>query len=158
VSPVPSDAQGHGSLDRARYPDVRERIGEDPAQYLDKPLFETSYDGDCSVAGWTIKVRIQSIDSFAVLGAWKGIERNLDRGPRDRVMEMLNDRAQELEAIGERPDRLVERDGRHVPKSEWYIVRDGERLPWEGVDRATAGAAFSEDRFAVATDGGESDE
>jgi hypothetical protein len=153
---MPSEAQGHSGRDRARYPDIRERIGEDPAQWLDKPLFSRPEE-NCSPAGWAIQRRVQGIDSLAVLAAWKGVERNLDRGPRDRVMEMLHGRAQELEEIGERPERLEGGADRVERESQWYIVRDGERVPWSEVDRAAAGAAFAESRLAVATDGGESD-
>ncbi|WP_340099465.1 hypothetical protein [Salinibaculum salinum] len=151
---MPSEAQGHGSMDRARYQKINDEIGEDPAQWLDKPLFK-SPERNSTSAGWAIQHRIKSIDSFAVLGAWKGVERNLERGPRDRVMKMLNERAQELEDIGERPDRLQARDGRDVPEKEWYIVRDGERLSWSEVDRRGATVSFDTGSERAVTDGGE---
>jgi hypothetical protein len=48
---------------------------------------------------------------------------------------MLRDRAAELKEIGERDERVEPSDGRESPATDWYLVRDGERIPWSEVDR-----------------------
>jgi hypothetical protein len=90
--------------DRERFPGLRDDLGEDPARFLDRPLF----DGDEHTAspGAIMRARIRGIDYLATLRAWKAVERNLDRGPRDRVIEMLEDREQWLLEHGDRDERL----------------------------------------------------
>lgn len=113
-------------LDREEFPNLREDIGEDPARYLDHDYFLM-----CE----TIRARIRGIDSFAVLRAWEAVERRIDRGPRDKVLEWLEEREAELGEIGERedrPDGPIERD---VPeKTAVWVDDDGDeyvRVPGE---------------------------
>jgi len=98
---LPSENQGSSSTDRARFPDLRDHLGEDPARFLDQPLFGTH-----SNPGRLMRDRIRGIDEVEVVRAWRAVERNLDRGPRDKVLEWLDEREDELEEIGDRPDRL----------------------------------------------------
>jgi len=150
---VPSEHSPSSMLGRERVPELVERIGEDPARWLDRSLF--GGESDTSAPGIMIRARIRGIDDLGVLSAWKAVERRLDRGPREKVMQMLEDREQELEEIGERPDRLQERDGRDVPETEWYLVRDGERLPWSEADRKGATVSFDNGAGHAVTDGSE---
>jgi len=130
---VPTEHSPAQRTDREQFPHLKDDIGEDPARFLDRPLFDAS-DGQTSSA-WFIAQRIGGIDRIEVCRAWKAIERRLERGPRDRIIELLNEREQRLEEIGERSDRLEPIDRESTPK-EWYrIDQDGERTPWEDVDR-----------------------
>jgi hypothetical protein len=80
--------------DRERFPDVKERIDEDPARWLDRePL------------GKTADARIDGIDFLDVVDAWVRVEAELERGPRREVIAKLNQRKAWLEEHGERPDR-----------------------------------------------------
>lgn len=125
---MPSTNQGHGGSDRARYPEIKEEIGEDPARWLDEDLWRRGMtrtkqrgsgyhsqvvlteDEDVSHYGELVKARIRGIDSLEVLARWQAVERDLGRGedggPRQLVIDLLQERASELEEIGERPDRL----------------------------------------------------
>lgn len=151
---MPSEHSPGESSDRERFPGLKDDIGEDPARFLDRPLFNGA-EGMTS-PGWFIAQRIGGIDKIAVCRAWKAVERRLERGPRDRVIKLLEEREQRLEEIGERPDRLQERDGRDLPEKQWFQVdEDGERTPWNEVDRHAAGESLTSRSRAVATDGGE---
>ena len=141
---MPSENQGRTGDSRERYPDVRDDIGEDPARWLDYALID---DQD---AQRMARIRIKSIDSIDVARSWIEVERQLDRGPRKKIIAWLNERIKALEVIGERPDRLEARDGRKLPETNWTL--NGE--DWEDVDRSV-GVPSDERAFAVATDGGE---
>ena len=148
--PVSQDDHTH---DRSE--ELREQFGEDPARFLDRPLFGSDSQFNTE-PGWFIQKRIEGIDSLAVIGVWLAVENSLDHGPRRKVRQMLHQRAQKLQEIGERPDRC-EPGNREPRESEWHIVRDGERKPWDEVDRSVAGVGSGSHELAVATDGGESD-
>jgi hypothetical protein len=115
---------GGRSRDRERFPALQEEISEDPARYLDVDRIE----------GLRLaRARIRGIDFFAVLRAWRAVERNLvangvvSEHHRQQVMEWLDEREAELEEIGERDER-VEPNGRTPsPAAEWsWPDRDGE--------------------------------
>lgn len=93
-----TDAIGRRSTpsDRERFPDVKDRIGEDPARFLDIALEDTT---------GTLSARIRGIDFVDVLDEWVQVEAALDRGPRRKVMARLNQRKNWLQERGERPDR-----------------------------------------------------
>lgn len=81
-----SSAYGRPSAndgDRPTYPEVRERIGEDPARYLVDPDMTT----------WA---RIRGIATEDVLEEWLAVEEEL--GPRRKVVKRLNQRRRELDA------------------------------------------------------------
>lgn len=147
---MPSEHSPGQSADRARFPEMKADLGEDPARWLDWDILGNR-DRERLV-----RARIAAIDRIAVCRAWKAVERTLDRETRDGIIAHLDKREQQLEAIGERPDRLQERDGRDIPDKQWFrITEDGARIPWEDVDRSTAGASLRAGRRAVATDGGD---
>jgi len=141
---MPSKAQGQSGKGRAQFPGVQEDIGEDPARWLDFALID---DQD---ARRMARIRIKSIDQIDVARQWIEVERHLERGPRKKIIAWLNERIKRLEQIGERPDRLEERDGRKTPETSWTL--NGE--DWEDVDRSV-GVGSDDRAFAVATDGGE---
>jgi hypothetical protein len=70
------------SGDRPSNPDIKDRIGEDPARYLVDPDMTT----------WS---RIRGINSEDVLEAWLSVEEDL--GPRRKVIKRLNKRRRELQ-------------------------------------------------------------
>ena len=148
---------------------MRDNIGENPAHFLDQPLF-TGDDG-CSDPVEMIRDRIRGIDRLAVLACWTKVEEELGRTPaggRDRIMEMLADRREFLVDHGERPvdlqtewpqdlpNRYQPYGDREVPPKECHVIRrDGERVPYE--DRpttASVGRSVSSSTTASA-DGGE---
>ncbi|MCU4799783.1 hypothetical protein OB920_05310 [Halobacteria archaeon HArc-gm2] len=144
--------QGGGSRDRERFPDLGERLGEDPARWLDWPILGNR-DRERFV-----KTRIESIDRVAVLRAWKAVERRLGRGesggPRSGIIDALDEREAVLDEIGERPDRLEARD---EPRNLGPVETSWPDRP--DVDEPGDRAVYSRPRRfgpgeAVATDGG----
>lgn len=135
--------------DREVFPHVEERIGEDPARFLDREILVTSslqrfkrregrsnYVPDTATGDPLefIASRIRGIDRLEVIGAWQAVEYRLirtegdhwrDQGGRDKIHELLQERARNLRAIGERPERLTRRE---------VVVEDGqdddEDLAW----------------------------
>ena len=124
---MPSEHQGGSRSDRARYPDLKRDIGEDPARWLDRDLldrpsrvvYETDDRGhvyadfvpdkDVDAAGRMVRDRIHSIDSIEVLDAWYEVEEELGKNegkPRPKVLTWLNERRVELREIGDREDRV----------------------------------------------------
>ncbi|USZ75645.1 hypothetical protein NGM07_20005 [Halorussus vallis] len=107
---------------------LKDDIGENPAQFLDRPLRS---DGELPLM---IRDRIKGIDRLAVLHAYRAVERKLQRGKdiqnlpdsvdpdaldfyehdiepgRQRVLDALDARQQYLEEHGERnlPDWTAE--------------------------------------------------
>ena len=100
-------------------PALREQHGEDPARYLDRDLTErdgtrvtygTDYRGrttanirpdeDTSPHGERVRQRIEGIRSVELLRAWRAVERRLGRGPddgpRQKVLNWIDDREEEL--------------------------------------------------------------
>lgn len=127
---MPSTTQAGSSDDR---PDWRrrleERIGEDPARWLDQDLLEPRMqriqrreredtydevtlvvDHDVAPPGEQVRALIQGMDRIERVEAWRAAERRLGRGedggPRSFVIDLLDERRAQLEEIGERPDRL----------------------------------------------------
>ena len=122
---MPSEQQPAHSGCRERYSNLQEDIGEDPARWLDRDLFDhgISYlddrdepdfekgdqrlvrEGRVSAPGEMIRDRIAGIDTITIARAWRAVERGLDRTPeggRDVVIGFIEDRIDELEANGER--------------------------------------------------------
>jgi len=125
VSPMPSEHSPAAGEGRQRFPRLLEDIGEDPARFLDRDLFEhgqvrleerdvvawdesnqrVARDSDVSAPGRMLRDRIQGIDHLEVARAWRAVERALDRTPeggRDVIIDALETRIAELEADGER--------------------------------------------------------
>lgn len=98
--------------EREVYPHIEERIGEDPARWLDREL-----DGPGPLR--YIESRIAGIDRLAVIKAWRDVEDHLLRTPeegRPAVTERLDRRARELEEHGEREDHLEGVDERRAAR------------------------------------------
>jgi len=94
-------------------PDVVEAIGEDPRRYL---LVDAGRDqlGDDPLL--FAKSRIEGIDRLDVLDYW--LDAEVEVGPRKKVIAWINRRKDELEEIGERPDRLEPRQQTEEPTPE----------------------------------------
>lgn len=102
-------------LSREQFPSLRDQIGEDPARYLDRD--------DLYIA----KIRIRGIDFIEVVRAWKAVERRIDRGPREEVMQLLEERESFLQEHGERDERAAPADRDVRPKEVFWIDEDGRR-------------------------------
>lgn len=151
---------------------LKQKLGENPARFLDHDLVERGNRHTDHTLQRLVRARIRGIDRLEVVNAWIAVERKLARGPRDLIIELLEDRKQYLEAHGERPDdlrstpahELPERyqpTDRDSPDKECYIITsDGERVPIEErpTSISTGGRAFDSltSPTEVATDGGES--
>jgi len=122
---LPSELPRADSGGRETFPNLQADIGEDPARFLDRDLFEhgISYlddrdepdfekgdqrlvrEGKVSAPGEKIRDRIAGIDTITVARAWRAVERGLDRTPeggRNVVIRFIEDRIDELEEQGER--------------------------------------------------------
>ncbi|NHX37643.1 MULTISPECIES: hypothetical protein [Halolamina] len=178
---MPSENQPAGSGSRERFPRMQSDLGEDPARFLDRDLFDHGItrleerdapgyseasqrvvrDADVSASGEMIRDRIRGIDKIAVARAWKAIERRLERTPeggRDVVIGYLDDRIDELEADGERelpghsPEAL-----RELGVEKFEAVEKGDivfRGPDGEITSRTEGASASQ-KLAAMADGGE---
>jgi hypothetical protein len=94
------------SNDRERFPSLKEDIGEDPARYLDHDLIERGSRATSTTLQPLVRARIRGIDEIGVVRAWIAVERRLDRGPRESVIELLEERLAYLQEYGEREDRV----------------------------------------------------
>lgn len=147
---MPSEHSPGESRDRKRFPKLKDDYGEDPARWL-----------DCDILGHSdrkrlVEARIEGIDEIALVRAWIAVERRLDRDTRQGIITRLERREEQLQQIGERPDRVTDRDGREIPDKQVYRVdADGERVPWKDADRSTGLPSSRCRDQPVATDGGE---
>lgn len=126
-----SKAAGSGPT-REQFPGLKDDIGEDPARFLDHELVT---DEDMRRL---VFARIRGIDTIAACRAWIAVERNLDRGPREKIIETLQARIDMLEEIGERPDRLEYWESRDIPEKR--VLIDGvpaDEQPDSAVDKAS---------------------
>lgn len=111
-----------GMPDVEQFPTAVERVGENPARWLDHDLVS---DED---KRWMAQARIEGIDYMEVAASYHSVERQLDRGPRDRVLEWIEDRMAELEERGDRDER-PRRDPdtiREVSHETKLLDEDGE--------------------------------
>jgi hypothetical protein len=116
---MPSESQPGSTVDREEFSRLRSDIGEDPARFLDHELVTDQNLRELALA------RIRGIDEIATCRAWIAVERRLDRGPREAIIERLQERIETLEEIGERPDRLTIREKpRDIPEKR--VIVDGE--------------------------------
>lgn len=84
----------------ADYPEIEERIGENPARFLDArdpDGFGLDGDGDAPELALAF-ARIDGIRSVEVCRAWLEVEVDLHDEPRSSVIAALNERKAELEA------------------------------------------------------------
>jgi hypothetical protein len=127
--------------DREEFPVLRDRLGEDPARFLDRPLVEPSHQGTSSPF-LLAKARIQGIDDREVIRAYRAVERRIDRGPREEVLALLDEREAVLEEIGDRDDRdLGERDPAETPPKDVLIIdENGNPEPYETARKSSASA------------------
>ncbi len=111
---------GGPSRDRERFPAVREQIGEDPARFLDYAVLEYLR---------LAHARIRGIDYQHVIVEWLRVERELERGPRETVVEWIQERNRELIEHGDRDDQLATATPHdEIPSTESVAVwadRDG---------------------------------
>ncbi|WP_224332868.1 hypothetical protein [Haloprofundus halobius] len=140
-----------------RFPHLAADIGEDPARFLDRDLVERGPRKTDTTSLRLVKARIRGIDSLAVCRAWQAVERRLDRGPRDGILELLEERDAWLVENGDRDERLelgIRRDvsPEDVVSCARFLDEDGELR-----DRTSASSKIHEMRQspAVATDGGD---
>lgn len=84
--------------DRERFPSLVDDIGHDPARWLDWPLVD-----DAHQRRLTHSV-VRGLADVTACNAWVAVERALGRGaddgPREPVLEWIDDRRQELVEMG----------------------------------------------------------
>ncbi|MFC7028779.1 hypothetical protein ACFQJ5_16775 [Halomicroarcula sp. GCM10025324] len=109
---MPSTHQSSDRRERLHCPNAQERLGEDPARWLDWDFLRDSARKDLV---WSL---IDGMDSLERVRIWKGVERKIanDRAedeahididqPRGPIMQRLDQREEWLTLHGERPDRL----------------------------------------------------
>lgn len=128
-------------------------LGHNPARWLDRDLdtpqmVEPEYyenqmghtkarfvpDTDCDPAGRMVRERIEGIRDPNTLRAWSAVERKLGRGPdgapRDRVLDWIDNRLDQLEAQPDRSRRERYLPEGPVPETEStasFIDRDDSR-------------------------------
>jgi len=139
--------RGSATADYPDFPKIEEHIGENPARFLDRPLFGGGKD--VSSPFLIAKARIDGIDRLEVVNAWIAVERNpKTRGPRDKVLSLLEDRKRFLKEHGERPDEFdIDRDVETVESVAVWPDREGGERSFLSV----------RSEQPVATDGGEDD-
>jgi len=124
------------SSERESFPQLREDLGEDPARYLDVPMF---IDGNREPPLFTAFARIRGIDRLEVANAWLAVERRLDRGPRDPVVEALEERIAYLEEAGERPGTVPTEEG--PERYRRREIRDDVECEYDWSEQSTAAEA-----------------
>lgn len=96
--------------EREQFPSLREDIGEDPARWLDRRLVERGPSHTDMTLQRAVLARIKGIGDVATARAWIAVERRLERGPRQPVIEKLEDRVDQLREIGSRDERIESAD------------------------------------------------
>jgi len=138
---------------REQFTEIAERIGEDPARYLDSDVVERGRGHTTSTGRDLLFARIRGIDRLGVINAWIQVERALERGPREPVITLLERRRDWLLENGDSEDRPDGEREPSAPKEVVFLDEDGE--PYE---RSSIEAKLRERReaaaAAVATDGG----
>ena len=81
---------------------LKAKLGENPARFLDHDLIERGNRHTDHTLQRLVRARIRGIDRLEVVNAWIAVERKLDRGPRDRIINLLEQRKAFLEDHGER--------------------------------------------------------
>jgi hypothetical protein len=133
--------------------DLIDTLGHDPARWLDRDLdtpqmVEAEYyenqrghtnarfvpDTDCDPAARMVRERIEGIRDTVTLRAWRAVERKLGRGPnggpRERVLEWIESR---LDDLDDQPERAREQQYLPVgplPQTEstvTFVDRDDSR-------------------------------
>ncbi len=132
---------------REEFPEVAEEIGEDPARFLDYPLLASSARGSSPFQ--LAKARIQGIEYKDVVARWLYVERRLERGPRERVLELLKSQMAHLEEHGERDDQ-PRADPSEVPSTKTHA----RFLDENGNERDRTSSAASK-MATLRADGGE---
>ncbi|WP_135807340.1 hypothetical protein [Halorussus marinus] len=145
-----------------------DQLGFDPRRFFDEPLLA----GDDTAMDPVERMRgiIRGLDDKQSVASLLSVEKTLERGPRDEVIEMLQDRMAFLREHGERPDNLRtewphELPERYQPHDRdrrqadvyWVDEDEGERRPWsQRPTSPTVGRSFDDVQTEVATDGGDS--
>ncbi|MFB6091617.1 MAG: hypothetical protein ABEK02_01255 [Haloquadratum sp.] len=151
---------GRRTRDRVEFPRLRERLGEDPARFLDRDLVSDP------AAQRMVRDRIAGIDSLEVLSAWRAVERKLaehhDREPRQGVLDALDERGIWLDEYGDRDDRTTRIDrGPPLESCAVFLDEDGNERESRYVYESSSAfgrdldAYLDTDESTVATDGGE---
>ena len=125
------------------------RLGENPARFL---VEEIDIDTGAGTSGELIVARIRGIATRELVDYWEGVERWLarreDREPRDDVLDVLQERREELEEQGdglaqagmtpeERREAAAERDAESMAV---LLDEDGEEVSWSRQEGAVVGA------------------
>lgn len=101
---MPSEFQSADSHEYQSFPRITERIGENPARFLDRDLLASTPEGQ-SQSLLMVEARIRGIDFLDVCIAYLAVETQLERDdcPRQGVLRRLEARKEWLKENGDRP-------------------------------------------------------
>lgn len=128
---MPSEYQSAPAIRIQQFPDIAEKISENPARFLDRDVLGTTPAGE-SKPSLLLEARIRGIDYIDVVDAYLQVELALDREdcPRQGVVALLNQRKQWLREHGERP-RGPKTPHDEIPSTEsnvvWADTPDGKQ-------------------------------
>lgn len=158
---MPSTQQsGNSAPDREEFPEVAEQIGEDPARFLDKPLAPDFLSGGDTTPLALAKARIRGIDRLEVVARWLEVEHQLDRGPRESIVEKLEQRGRVLKEHGERELPNWSAEERRQCSAELFEESVAEWPDRDGGERSSTFSSVAQRQQRqreerAATDGGE---
>lgn len=154
---MPSTKQsGVTDPEHERFPEVAAQIGEDPARFLDRPILGDGV-GDSTPLGLAM-ARIRGIDRLPVVARWLEVENQLERGPREQVVEALEARGRTLKEEGERELPGRSREQLRELAAETATESVASHPDREGGERGVSAAdRVGRSRLDVAADGGEAD-
>jgi hypothetical protein len=119
------------------YDNVVDAIGENPARWLDRELVTSETNRE-----W-VKSLVDGIRDPERLAAWRAVEKNLGRGrdggPRQRVLDWLDDRAAEIAGDGPPPRR----HGPRRPPASLATADDHDPFEWADRDDDRRGATVT---------------
>lgn len=111
----------HDPVDRPTFPELEDRIGEDPARFL-------YTDGFGENDRQLILARIRGIDFIESVNAWIAVERRLTGG-RSAIIDALEERKAYLEEHGERDPEELSRMSRRA-QTETETQEDESDPEW----------------------------
>lgn len=88
--------------ERQEFPGIAERIGHDPAKFLDRDLVERGPNHTWQTSKHLVLALIKGLPTIGKVNGWLKVEKQLDRGPREPIVELLETRLDYLIEHGER--------------------------------------------------------
>lgn len=152
--PESTSTDDEGDVDLEHVERAKDVLGFDPRRFFDAPLLSVEQGAMNPVE--RMRAIIRGLDRKEKVASLMAVERQLDRGPRDEVLGMLEDRMAFLEEEGERPPDLRDASlderplrftpaDREVPPKKAFIVEDdGTRVPYDEKRDSSASAKLGD--------------